>query len=444
MPELRLALLAGAAGLGREVRRVCAADPAEPAWGLLGPGPLGSGSTESGPIASGPTGSGPTASVPTGSAPLGLRLFGGECVVLREGWGHEGVDREGFVRAVAAAGAVALVARDVAQELVAACGRVGLPLFLAPDAESPARLADVVAARVARGHRLGAEQLLLWQRRLVAAVSEGADTRDLLEMFARELGMACRVVTPAGRVSAAAGPMAGASADGGEVARIALAAERLPVLVGGDTVLPLGRRAALAGYLVCAGDRSADPVVTQAAEMLALGGVRQAERLSVERAHAWELVDQVESGAAPEVIRARLAAAGIDAAVTPTVCSAAGDGAGDPSGAAGRLVTDLVESVLEADPAARWVVAHGKDEVVVFAAAGVGGEARIVAALRRAARWWEPVLGRERVAVGVSGGPGGGARPGAGGTRSRGPGAGASTWGAALAEARGARDLART
>jgi PucR-like helix-turn-helix protein len=427
MPELRLALLTGAAGLGRELRRVCVADPDDPVVTDV------------------------VTDVVADVVDPDSGLFGGACVVLGEGWGSEGVDRAGFVRAVAAGGAVALVGRDMTREWVEACGQAGLPLFLAPDALSGARSAEVLAVRVAGTGALGAEQLLRRQRLLLTALAEGADTGDLLELLARELGVACRVVTPAGRVVAAAGPMAGAPARGGEVARAALAVDRLPALVGGETVLPLGRRAALAGYLVCAGDRTADPVVAQTAELLALDAVRRADRLSVERAHAWGLVDQIESGAArdvlPAAVRARLAAAGIDAAATPTVCCAAGDGAGEPLGAAGRLVVDLVESVLETDPAARWVVAQGKAETVVFAAAGVGGEARIVAALRRAARWWAPVLGRERVAVGVSGGPGTGGGSGAGGARpvaGDGSRVGSPTWGAALAEARGARDLAWT
>ncbi|WP_406279000.1 helix-turn-helix domain-containing protein [Embleya sp. NBC_00896] len=374
IPELRLALLAGTEGPGREVRGV----------------------------------------YPANLPGSGRELAAGELVVV--GAAGCGEDPARFVRVLAGGGAAAMVVLgDVPHALVEACGRAGLPLFLAPRALAYDRIAAVVAARVGAERALGAERLLRRQRGLIAAVAEGADTQDLVDLLASELGAACRVVSPAGRVLAAAGPMSGAA----EIARAALAAERLPVVVGGNTVFALGRGPALVGYLVCAGDRTADPALAQSTDLLVLAGARRAERLTAERAHAWELVDLVESGAEPAEVRARLAAAGVAAEAVPIVCCSAGEAA---DAVTGRLVEDLIEHVLAADPAARWVVAHGKEESVVFASAGPGGAGRIARALERAARWWEPLLGRERVAVGI-----GGTSP---------------TWGTALAEARGARDLA--
>ncbi|MEU0938249.1 helix-turn-helix domain-containing protein [Embleya sp. NPDC005971] len=398
MPELRLALLAGTEGLAREVLRVCAADPVDPGGGLLG----------------------------------------GELVVLPA----DGYDpgRGDLARALAAGGAAAVVALPEAREgtdgtepapdavpyaLVQVCARAGLPLLLAPRAASAVRIAEVVAHRLALEHGPGAGRLPSRQRRLITALAEGADTQDLLDLLARELGAACRVLTPAGRVLAAA-PAAGAeaacvAADPVELARGALAAARLPAVIDGETVFALGRGSTFAGYLVCAGDRTDDDALAQAADLLLLGGARRAERLGVERAHAWELVDLVESDAAPDAVRARLGAAGIGPDAAPIVCCAAGDGA-DP--ATERLVSDLIERVLAADPAARWVVACGKAETVVFGSAGTGAgaAARIAAALEQAAHWWQPLLGTERVAIGIAGM--------------------SPTWATALAQARGARDLA--
>lgn len=381
IPELRLALLAGAAGLGREVRGVYASD-------LIDPRP---------------------------------DLSGGEIVLTTAAWYREAADGARFVRAITDGGVVAVVAGDVVHgevphALVEMCKRAGMPLFLAPRAISYGYLADVVSARVSGERGLGAERLLRRQRRLIAALAEGADTQDLLDLLGRELGAACRVVSPAGRVLAATGAMSGV--DG--VARAAAEAPTLPVLVGGNTVFGLGRRGALVGYLVCAGDRVADHALAQTADLLALGGARVAERLDAERAHAWQLVDLVEAGNAPGAVGAGLRAAGVEPEAGATMCCVTADAT---RSGAGRLVVDLIEHVLAADPAARWVIAQGKDELVVFAAAGPDGEARVAEALTRAARWWAPLLGRDRVAVGVSG-----ASP---------------TWGRALAEARGARDLAK-
>ncbi|MGW1992542.1 PucR family transcriptional regulator [Embleya sp. NPDC001921] len=402
MPELRLALLAGTEGLAREVLRVSAADPVDPGGGSIG----------------------------------------GELVVLRvDGYG---VDGAGLVRALVAGGAAAVVVlpepRDgvdrvepapdeVPYALVEACGRAGLPLFLAPSGVTAVRIAEVVAHRVAVERGPAAGHLPGRQRRLITALAEGADTQDLLDLLARELGAPCRVSTPAGRVLAsstghgpARGPAAaGDAVDAVETVRGALAAERLPAVIDGETVFALGRGPAFAGYLVCAGDRTDDEALAQAADLLLLGGARRAERLAVERAHAWELVDLVESDTAPDAVRARLGAAGIGPDAAPIVCCAAGDGA-DP--ATGRLVVDLIERVFAADPATRWVVACGKAEAVVFASAGTGAGAatRIAEALERAAHWWEPLLGSERVAIGIAGT--------------------SPTWATALAEARGARDLA--
>ncbi|MFI1580187.1 helix-turn-helix domain-containing protein [Embleya sp. NPDC020630] len=210
----------------------------------------------------------------------------------------------------------------------------------------------------------------------------------------------------------------------GEVARVmARGGGGVPVLVGGDTVFAVGRGAGLVGYLVCGGDRRTDEALARVADLFVLGDARRAERAAVEAAHAWELVDLVESDAAPDTIRARLSAAGLPPDAAPIVCSAAGHGA---DAATARLVIDLIEHALDEEPTARWVVAVGKAEVVVFASAGTGpgGATRVARALERAADWWEPLLGAERLAIGVAGT--------------------SPTWGTALAEARGARDLAWT
>ncbi|MGC0415757.1 helix-turn-helix domain-containing protein [Embleya sp. AB8] len=464
MPELRLALLAGTEGLGREVCRVVAADPIDPDGALTG----------------------------------------GELVVATGDPNEAGPDGANFVRSLTAGGATALVIAPRAVEtpprirsaprppeaapttpdpvpdavpyaLVDACTRAGLPLLLAPPSVSPIRITEVIAGRIATEHEPATGHLPTRQRRLIAALAEGADTQALLDLLAHELGTRCRVITPAGGVLAAANPADASAAEahrpgpghdtdrgtrtapaeadprhpapGGtngpgskpssgdatrtirpvpdcvRLARDALAAERLPALIGGDTVFALGRGAAFAGYLVCGGDRRADRALAQCADLLLLGGARHAERSAVQRAHAWELVELIEADAAPAAIRARLGAAGIGPDAAPIVICAAGDGA---DAWTERLVVDLIEQTLAAEPAARWVVACGKAEVVVLGAggSGAGAAARIAEALARTARWWEQLLGPERVAIGIAGT--------------------SPTWVTALAEARGARDLAWT
>ncbi|WP_160161593.1 helix-turn-helix domain-containing protein [Embleya hyalina] len=251
-----------------------------------------------------------------------------------------------------------------------------------------------------------------------AGTAPGAHVANRFGVVARPEAAALGEGPPGGRCSGGPGP------GRGEVARVmARTGGRLPVLVGGDTVFAVGRGAGLVGYLVCGGDRRTDEALARVADLFVLGDARRAERAAVERSYAWELVDLVESNAAPDTIRARLAAAGLPPDAAPIVCSAAGHGA---DAATGRLVTDLIEHALDEEPTARWVVAVGKAEVVVFASAGTGpgGATRVARALERAADWWEPLLGPERLAIGIAGT--------------------SPTWGTALAEARGARDLAWT
>ncbi|MFE5527391.1 PucR family transcriptional regulator ligand-binding domain-containing protein [Embleya sp. NPDC056538] len=455
MPELRLALLAGTGRLGREVRRVSAYDPTAPGRGLAG----------------------------------GELVVAGEVPASPAESAH-------LVRALATNGAAALVLSprppvaepgpdDVPYPLVEACVRAGLPLFLAPHSIPAVRIAEVVAHRMARECDPTTERSPSRRTRLLTALTDGADTQALLTALATELDARCHVITPAGRLLATATPTSagtagrsgsadagargttgsrdvvepggagaavgvcvagrsgavarskgaafGAGPPGGrcldtsgcgEVARVMARGDGgSPTLVGGDTVFAVGRGAGLLGYLVCGGDRRTDEALAHVADLFVLGDARRAERAAVERAHAWELVDLVESDAAPDTIRARLGAAGLPPDAAPIVCSAAGHGA---DAATARLVVDLIEHALDEEPTARWVVAVGKAEVVVFAAAGTGpgGATRVARALERAAEWWEPLLGAERLAIGIAGT--------------------SPTWGTALAEARGARDLAWT
>ncbi|MGW9206698.1 helix-turn-helix domain-containing protein [Embleya sp. NPDC055664] len=455
MPELRLALLAGTGRLGREVRRVSAYDPIAPGRGLAG----------------------------------GELVVAGEVPASPAESAH-------LVRALATNGAAALVLSprppvpepgpdDVPYPLVEACVRAGLPLFLAPHSIPAVRIAEVVAHRMARESDPTTERSPSRQTRLLTALTNGADTQALLTVLATELDAPCHVITPAGRLLATATPSPDGragwneSADAGasdrstaperpatstptaapappgsttsrepvvpqgaafgegppgghslgrsgrrEVARVmARGGEGLPILVGGDTVFAVGRGAGPVGYLVCGGDRRTDEALARVADLFVLGDARRAERAAVEQGHAWELVDLVESDAAPDTIRARLGAAGLPPDAAPIVCSAAGHGA---DAATARLVIDLIEYALDEEPTAQWVVAVGKAEVVVFAAAGTGpgGATRVARALERAADWWEPLLGAERLAIGIAGT--------------------SPTWGTALAEARGARDLAWT
>ncbi|WP_439677712.1 helix-turn-helix domain-containing protein [Embleya sp. MST-111070] len=265
------------------------------------------------------------------------------------------------------------------------------------------------------------------------APPETTGSRDVVGAVGAGAAVGVRVAGRSGAVARSEGAALGEGSPGGrslgrsgcrEVAQVmARGGGGVPVLVGGDTVFAVGRGAGPVGYLVCGGDRRTDEALARVADLFVLGDARRAERAAVEAAHAWELVDLVESDAAPDTIRARLSAAGLPPDAAPIVCSAAGHGA---DAATARLVIDLIEHALDEEPTARWVVAVGKAEVVVFASAGTGpgGATRVARALERAADWWEPLLGAERLAIGIAGT--------------------SPTWGTALAEARGARDLAWT
>jgi hypothetical protein len=176
----------------------------------------------------------------------GRYLSGGELVLTGLAWWRPGRPARSrqFVAALVRARVAALAAGEAAlgavpEDLAAACRVAGLPLLRVPVAVSFATVTDR-AIRLLSGHE-GLLAVLARHRALVAAVAarEGAGLSTVLDLVARELGVAGWVLSATGRLIAASG-----DAPDDETrrswARRYLAAVRLPLLLPGPVTLVSG------------------------------------------------------------------------------------------------------------------------------------------------------------------------------------------------------------
>ncbi|NUT10818.1 MAG: PucR family transcriptional regulator ligand-binding domain-containing protein, partial [Nonomuraea sp.] len=241
----------------------------------------------------------------------GRYLSGGELVLTGLMWRHAPGDSGRFVTALAEAGVAALGAGaahlgHVPADLVAACERAGLPLVEVPVEVSFRTLAELVAPRLSGDVRDALDR----HRRLVAAIAEGADLRELFELTAAELGVTGAVLSASGEV------IVGSAADPVGLAKAYLTAPRLPALAGGATLFAVGRGHRAAGWaLACDGDLlgRAD-LGYELAACVGLERGRMDEGRRVERRLAGQLVVAALGGSGPAELNAGLRTCGIDAA----------------------------------------------------------------------------------------------------------------------------------
>ncbi|MFK3984094.1 PucR family transcriptional regulator [Micromonospora sp. NPDC050397] len=172
-------------------------------------------------------------------------LSGGEIVLTGLVWRRDSTDSETFVAACAEAAVTAIGAADVVSgsipdDLVEACRRHRMPLFEVPVEVSFRDIVDEVNPSLWAQRANGLATVLGRHRGLVAAMAAGARLVDLLPPAAAELGVDCWVLTPTGRL--VAGTTGMAPADRGALARMFLAAGRLPLrtTVDGRPVLVSG------------------------------------------------------------------------------------------------------------------------------------------------------------------------------------------------------------
>ncbi|MFE3248086.1 PucR family transcriptional regulator [Streptomyces sp. NPDC059209] len=345
-------------------------------------------------------------------------LSGGELVLTGLAWRRTPQDSEPFVRLLASAGVAGLAAGEAEQgaipdDLVAACLRHRLPLFVVNESVAFAAITEYVVRQVS-GERAGDLAAVVDRhRRLMTSGPAGGGPEVVLDLLGSDLDLRAWVLSPTGRRIAGAGePLSGAA--GAALATEHLAATRagrrapyrvavdgrtyslFPVRVAGrgaaDTQGAPGapgtevRESVLADWLLAveadAGEWGAPrlDLLHGVTQLIAVERERRDAARAVRRRLAQEILELVQSGAPPADISARLRVAapvllpGEGAAPHWQIVVARVDwdgeaaGEGDTAGA-GPVAQSVLEEIL-VDPATA-----GMDSGDRIAVARTGGEA---------------------------------------------------------------------
>ncbi|MEV0276465.1 PucR family transcriptional regulator ligand-binding domain-containing protein [Streptomyces sp. NPDC050610] len=333
-------------------------------------------------------------------------LSGGELVLTGLAWRREPEDSERFVRILAAAGVAGLAAGEaemgsVPDDLVLACARHRLPLFSVVEAVSFASITEHVVRQVSSERAGDLAAVVDRHRRLMTAGPSGGGPDAVLDLLGSDLDLRAWVLSPTGRLIAGAAP-AGSGPELSAEVRAALAGEQLAAsragrrgphrcTAGGGTysLFPVRgggrelRETVLSDWVLAveadAGDWPAErlDLLHGVTQLIAVERDRRDAARTVRRRLAQEVLELVQSGAAPAEIAARLRVAtpvllpGLGTAppwqvVVARVEWAGGDLPGGP------VAQSLLEEVL-VDPAAvgpehsdRIAVAHTGDEAVAL------------------------------------------------------------------------------
>ncbi|MEV4009954.1 helix-turn-helix domain-containing protein [Nonomuraea angiospora] len=326
----------------------------------------------------------------------GRYLSGGELVLSGLMWWHEPGDSARFVAALVDAGVAALGAGQawldhVPADLVAACEAAGLPLVEVPTEVSFRTLAELVVPRLAGDVR----DALGRHRRLVAAIAEGADLRELFALTASELGVTGAVLSASGAV------IVGAARDPVRLAKAYLTAPRLPARVGDHTIFAVGRGHRAAGWaLACDGDlMGRADLGYELASCVGLERNRMEEGRRVERRLTEQLIVAALAESDAAELSARLRTCGIDAAEPYAVVNAAASREGatrgpDPATLGGQIVEELLGREV--------VAAAGADGAIAVVPLRERTTAELADRLREGAEVLAALPGT-RLCVGVSG-----------------------------------------
>ncbi|MFD4629176.1 PucR family transcriptional regulator [Streptomyces sp. NPDC058284] len=267
-------------------------------------------------------------------------LAGGELVLTGLAWRRDASDTEPFVRILASAGVAALAAGeaelgDIPDDIVDACARHRLPLFAVNESVAFATITEHVVRQVS-GERAGDLAAVVDRhRRLMTSGPTGGGPDVVLDLLGTDLDLRAWVLSPAGRVVAGSGA-AGAALPGPLCARLAgehLAAVRTGrrgphrVTVDGVTyslfpVRTSGRGAAgasrdvresvLSDWVLAveadAGDWPEErlDLLQGVTQLIAVERDRRDAARTVRRRLAQEVLELVQTGAAPAEIAARL------------------------------------------------------------------------------------------------------------------------------------------
>ncbi|GGU25192.1 PucR family transcriptional regulator [Streptomyces lavendofoliae] len=340
-------------------------------------------------------------------------LSGGELVLTGLAWRRDSDDSEPFVRILASAGVAGLAAGEaelgaIPDDLVQACLRHRLPLFAVHESVAFATITEHVVRQVS-GERAGDLAAVVDRhRRLMTSGPAGGGPEVVLDLLGSDLDLRAWVLSPTGRRVAGSGtplpPEIGAALAGEHLAATrsgrrgphravvrGLTYSLFPIRNTGRGAAPAARdvrESVLSDWLLAveadAGDWPAArlDLLQGVTQLIAVERDRRDAARTVRRRLAQEVLELVQTGAAPAEIAARLRVAapvllpGLGTAPHWQVVVARVEwgegGTGAPGIEAGPVAQSLLEEIL-VDPATagpdsadRIAVAHTGDEAIAL------------------------------------------------------------------------------
>ncbi|MFF7964924.1 PucR family transcriptional regulator [Streptomyces sp. NPDC007903] len=337
-------------------------------------------------------------------------LSGGELVLTGLAWRRDAADSEPFVRLLVQAGVTALAAGeaelgDIPEDLLVACAQHRMPLFAVHESVAFATITEHVVRQVS-GERAGDLAAVVDRhRRMMTSGPAGGGPDVVLDLLGSDLDLRAWVLSPTGRLIAGS-KVAGPALPPETCAR--LAAEHLTavrtgrrgphrVQLDGTTysLFPVrssgrapqavrdARETVLSDWLLAVEADAADwpeerlDLLRGVTQLIAVERDRRDAARTVRRRLAQEVLELVQSGAAPAEIAARLRVAapvllpGLGAAPHWQVVVARVEWE-DGAVAGGPVTQSLLEEVLVdplatgPEPADRVAVAHTGDEAVAL------------------------------------------------------------------------------
>ncbi|APS18407.1 regulatory protein [Streptomyces sp. Tue 6075] len=342
-------------------------------------------------------------------------LSGGELVLTGLAWRRDAADSEPFVRILAGAGVAGLAAGeaelgDIPADLVEACLHHRLPLFAVNETVAFATITEYVVRQVS-GERAGDLAAVVDRhRRLMTSGPAGGGPEVVLDLLTSDLDLRAWVLSPTGRQIAGAGaPLPGPL--GATLAGHHLAATRtgrraphraavagttyslFPIRNTGRGAVPAARdvrESVLSDWLLAVEADASDwpaarlDLLQGVTQLIAVERDRRDAARTVRRRLAQEVLELVQTGAAPAEIAARLRVAapvllpGLGVApqwqvvVARVDWSTSGQSAAAGEIASGPVAQALLEEIL-VDPAVsgpdsadRIAVAHTGEEAIAL------------------------------------------------------------------------------
>lgn len=338
-------------------------------------------------------------------------LSGGELVLTGLAWRRDAADSEPFIRILANAGVAGLAAGEaelgaVPDDMIEACLRHRLPLFAVDETVAFATITEHVVRQVS-GERAGDLAAVVDRhRRLMTSGPAGGGPEVVLDLLTSDLDLRAWVLSPTGRQIAGAGePLS--PGIGAELAGRHLAATRtgrpgphraevdgtayslFPIRNTGRGALPAPprdvRASVLSDWLLAVAADAGDwpdarlDLLQGVTQLIAVERDRRDAARAVRRRLAQEVLELVQTGAAPAEIAARLRVAapvllpGVGTAPHWQVVVArvewTAEGTDVPAGQAAQALLEeiLVDpAVTGPDSADRIAVAHTGEEAIAL------------------------------------------------------------------------------